>query len=162
MPERILIPLDGSKLGESALHYIEELVSTLSAEQEVEVTLLQVLKPATRQIENRGGGGITHEVPLTEEEMEPIKKESIDYLNQAGERLRSKGVTVECKVVVTKTGVSSAEEIIKAEDDINADLVAMSTHGRRGLSRWVFGSVTEKVLRSGKVPVLIVRAGEKT
>ena len=52
-----------------------------------------------------------------------------------------------------------ADEIIKAEEDVNADLVAMSTHGRAGISRWGFGSVTDKVLRGGKVPVLMVRAG---
>jgi nucleotide-binding universal stress UspA family protein len=69
---------------------------------------------------------------------------------------------VNCKVQVGKIGVTSAEEIIKLEEKTNADLVAMSTHGRRGLSKWVFGSVTEKVLRAGKVPVLVVRAKKKT
>ena len=159
MPKKILIPLDGSKLGEVALHYVEELIYTLSAEQKVEVTLVQVLSSSTRPIMYANGAA---EIPLTEEEIEPNKKEALDYLNQAGESLRSKGATVKCKVEVGKIGVSSAEEIIKAEDDINADLVAMSTHGRRGLSRWIFGSVTEKVLRAGKVPILVVRAEKKT
>ena len=156
MPEKILIPLDGSELGEAALHHIEELISALSAEKKVEVTLLQVLKPATRRVESGDSGSI--DVSLTEEEMEPFKKEVLGYLNKAGERLRSQGVAVNCNVVVREIGVSSAEEIIKAEDAINADLVAMSTHGRRGLSRWAFGSVTIKVLRASKAPVLIVRA----
>jgi len=158
MPKKILIPLDGSKIGEAALHYVEELIFTLSAEQKIEVTLIQVLAPSTGRVVVGNGGFL----PLTEKEIEPIKKEALDYLNQAGESLRSKGATVKCKVEVSETGVSSAEEIIKAEDDINADLVAMSTHGRRGLSRWVFGSVTEKVLRAGKVPILVVRAEKKT
>ena len=43
-------------------------------------------------------------------------------------------------------------------DEIKADLIAMSTHGRSGISRWAFGSVTDKVLRGGNKPVLIVRA----
>ena len=160
MPKKILIPLDGSKLGEAALDHVEELISTLSAEKKVEVTLLQILKPATRRVESGDSGSI--DVSLTEEEMEPLKKEALDYLNQASEGLRRKGVAVKCVVIVSSMGVSSAEEIIKYEGAINADLVAMSTHGRRGLSRWVFGSITEKVLRAGKAPVLIVRARKKT
>jgi nucleotide-binding universal stress UspA family protein len=159
MPEKILIPLDGSELGEAALRYVEELIFNLSAEKKVEFTLVQILSPSTR-LEAIGDGFI--EIPSTEEEMEPIKKKVFDYLNQAGESLRSKGASVKCKVIYNKDSVSAAEEIIKAEDAINADLVAMSTHGRRGLSKWVFGSVTEKVLQAGKVPVIVVRAGKKT
>jgi nucleotide-binding universal stress UspA family protein len=160
MPQKILIPLDGSKLGETALHHIEKLVSALSAEQKVEVTLLQVLKPPTRLMEKLSDVAGNVELPLTEEEMEPVKKQALHYLNRAGRHLRSKGVAVTCSVVVDRTGRSSAEEIIKAEAAINADLVAMSTHGRHGVSRWIFGSVTQKVLEAGKMPVLIVRAEE--
>jgi len=162
MPQKILIPLDGSKLGETALHHVEKLISALSAEQKVEVALLQVLKPPTRLIEKLSDVAGNVELPLTEEEMEPIKKQALDYLNKAAQHLRTKGVAVKCNVVVDRTGRSSAEEIIKAEDAISADLVAMSTHGRHGVSRWIFGSVTQKVLEAGKMPVLIVRAGEKT
>ncbi len=52
----------------------------------------------------------------------------------------------------------AADEIIKAADEIDADLIAMSTHGRSGLSRWAFGSVTDRVLRAGSMPILMVRA----
>jgi nucleotide-binding universal stress UspA family protein len=90
------------------------------------------------------------------------KKPSLDYLNQAGHHLRAKGVTVRYNVVVDRTGRSSAEEIIQAEEAVNADLVAMSTHGRHSVSKWIFGSVTQKVLEAGKIPVLIVRARERT
>jgi len=158
MDQRILIPLDGSKLGEAALHYVEELISNLAAEQKMEVHLIQIIALPTRTISV--SDGMTY-VPFTEEEMEPTKKKVLAYLEQAGEGLRSKGAMVKCKVIVSKAGVSSAEEIIKAEDEIHADLVAMSTHGRRGLSKWAFGSVTEKVLRAGKVPVLVARAGKR-
>lgn len=156
MPKKILIPLDGSKLGESALHYVEDLIFTLSAEQNIEVTLIQVISPLTRHIHSSEGASVP--MALKEEEMEPVKRETLDYLTQAGERLRSRGVTVKCKIIVGEIRASSAEEIIRAEDYINADLVAMSTHGRRGVSKWVFGSVTEKVLQAGKAPILVVRA----
>ena len=63
-------------------------------------------------------------------------------------------------MVNTKVEVGdAAEEIVKAADEIGANLIAMSTHGRAGISRWAFGSVTDKVLRHGKsVPILMVRA----
>jgi nucleotide-binding universal stress UspA family protein len=51
----------------------------------------------------------------------------------------------------------AAEEIIKVSHDINADLIAMSTHGRSGLSHWALGSITEKVLRESEIPVLTIR-----
>ena len=63
----------------------------------------------------------------------------------------------------TKVGIgSAAEEIIKAADEINADWIAMSTHGRSGISRWAFGSVTDRVLRAENKPVLMVRAPRET
>jgi nucleotide-binding universal stress UspA family protein len=52
----------------------------------------------------------------------------------------------------------AADEIIKVAQDIKADLIAMSTHGRSGLGRWALGSITDKVLRESPVPVLTVRA----
>ena len=150
MYERILVPLDGSKLAEAVLPYIEELVSKVTPGLKVEVTLFQVLSPTYYVI----AGEASAPVPYTEVEIEQIKKKTMDYLDKASEGLRSKGTIVECKVGVGK----AAEEIIKAADEINADLVAMSTHGRSGLSRWAFGSVTAKVLRGGNMPVLMVRA----
>jgi len=55
---------------------------------------------------------------------------------------------------------SAAEEIITYAEENNIDLIAMSTHGRSGIGRWVFGSVTDKVLHAGDVPVLTVRASK--
>lgn len=155
MSEKILIPLDGSELGEAALRYVEGLVSRLSPEAAVEATLFHVITTTTHAIDiPRGGTGVT--VLYTESELEQKKVNAMEYLNHCCEGLISKGVTVLFKVVV---GNNPAQEIIKAEEEVNADLVAMSTHGRAGISRWAFGSVTDKVLRGGKVPVLMVRAG---
>ena len=150
MYERILVPLDGSKVGEAALPYVEELVSKLAIGLKVEVTILQVLSPSHYVVAGDAGAAI----PYTEIEMEQIKRKAIDYLDKAGEGLRGKGAIVRPKVA---TG-SAAEEIIKVADEINADLVAMSTHGRSGLTRWAFGSVTDRVLRGGNRPVFMVRA----
>ena len=155
MSERILIPLDGSELGEAALRYVEGLVSRLTSGAKVEVTLFHVITTLTHAVDIRGGGaGVT--VPYTESELEQMKSKAMEYLNEVAEGLIGKGATVTFKVAV---GQAPAEEIIKAEEEVNADLVAMSTHGRAGITRWAFGSVTDKVLRGGKVPVLMVRAG---
>ena len=155
MAERILIPLDGSELGEVALSYVEGLVSRLSPGDKVEVTLFHVITALRHDVTISGGGSGTITIPYNEDELEQMKNKAVDYLTRAGEYMKSQGVIVNCKVV---TGNTPAEEIIKAEEEVNADLVAMSTHGRAGVSRWAFGSVTDRVLRAGKVPVLMVRA----
>ncbi len=154
MSERILIPLDGSKVGEAALRYVEGLVSRLSPEAMVEVTLFHVITTTTPS----DVPGVRADVMVvhTKNELEQMKVDAMEYLNDVCEGLISKGVTVLFKVAI---GNNPAQEIIKAEEEINADLVAMSTHGRAGISRWAFGSVTDKVLRGGKVTVLMVRAG---
>ena len=151
MYERILVPLDGSKAGGAALPHVEALVSKMTPGTKVEVTLLQVITSLTHRF--AAGEAIT-DVPYTEEEMEQIKQKAKNYLDKAGEGLRSKGAIVSSEL---RTG-HAAEEIIKVADEIKADLVAMSTHGRSGLSRWAFGSVTDKVLRGASVPVAVVRA----
>ena len=150
MYERILVPLDGSKVAESVLPYVEELVSKLAPGLKVEVALFQVLSPTYYVV----AGEASAPVSYTEIEMEQIKKKVMDYLDKTGEGLRNKGAIVKAKV---STG-RAAEEIIKAADEIDADVVAMSTHGRSGLSRWAFGSVTDRVLRGGNKPILMVRA----
>ena len=150
MLERILVPLDGSELAESVLPYVEELVSKLAPELKVEVTLFQVLSPTYYVVAGEAGAP----VPYTEMEIEQLKSRVMGYLDKVGEGLKSKGAIVECKVGVGK----AAEEIIKATDEMGTGLVVMFTHGRSGLSKWAFGSVTAKVLRGGHRPVLMVRA----
>ena len=152
MPERIPVPLDGSKVGEAALPYVGDLVSKMSPRVKVEVTLLHVA--STSILHHYVVGPVGADILFTEVEMEQIKEKAMDYLNKAGEALKNKGATVTARVV----SGNATDEIIKASDEINADLVAMSTHGRSGLSRWAFGSVTERVLRAGNHPVLVVRA----
>ncbi len=155
MSEKILIPLDGSTFGEAALRFVEELVSKLATGKKTEVVLFQAITSLTHTIT---GGDLSVEFPYTESELEQKKKVAMDYLSEAGKGLKSSGVIVECKVAF---GTSSASEIIKAEKEVEADMVAMSTHGRHGLTRWTFGNVTDKVLREGKIPVLLVRVPKK-
>jgi len=151
MAEKILIPLDGSEIGEAALPYVEELVSKLSPRVKVEVTLLQVVSLLTHYVI---AGEAATPVFYTEKEMEQIQQQARDYLNKVSEEISSEKISVDIMLAVG----NAAEEIIKAADEIDALLIAMSTHGRHGISRWAFGSVTDKVLRGGHKPVLLVRA----
>ena len=151
MYERILIPLDGSKTGEAALSHVERLFSKLSSEIKTEIVLLQVVSPS--YYPPILGAGVAA-VQYTAKEMETIKKKAMDYLNKVGENLGKRGTMVTAKVRVG----DAYEEIIKVADEIKADLIAMSTHERSGLSRWAFGSVTDKVLlHGGDIPILAIR-----
>ncbi len=150
MDEKILIPLDGSKIGEAALPYIQQLVSKLAPRVKIELTLIQVVSLLTHYV---AAGEVMTPISYTEKEMDQIQQQAKDYLNTAAEGIRSKKVSVKIKVGIG----NAAEEIIKTADEINVDLIAMSTHGRHGISRWAFGSVTDRVLRGGHKPVLVVR-----
>ncbi len=154
MAAKILIPLDGSKIGEAALPYVEELMSKLSPRVKVELALIRVVSLLTHYV---AAGEAVAPISYTEKEMKQIQQEARNYLNKVAKGIRSEKVSVGIRVVIGNV----AEEIIKAADEINVDLIAMSTHGRHGISRWAFGSVTDKVLRGGHKPVLVVRAPKK-
>ena len=151
MKEKILVPLDGSKVGEAALPYVENLVSKFLPEPKVEVTLIQVLSSLSHYVV---AGEATARVPYTEQEIQQMEKTATAYLRKAGKSLRDKGAKTKVKVTVGQ----AAEEILKAADELNVDFIAMSSHGRSGLSRWAFGSVTDRIVRGGTKPVLVVKA----
>jgi nucleotide-binding universal stress UspA family protein len=140
---KIIVPLDGSKEGEAALPYVEHLASKLGAR----VILLQVL--ATGYI----GLGYTY-VAYTEQQIASDTVLAKEYLDKIASRLRVSGIQTE---LVLRQG-NAAEEIVDLADKTSAGVVAMSTHGRSGIGRWVFGSVAEKVLHGGTKPLLLVRA----
>jgi len=151
MAAKILIPLDGSRIGEAALPYIEGLMSKMSPRVKLEFILFRVVSLRTHYVAT---GEVVTSVFYTEKQIEQIQQEARDYLNKVAEGIRIEKVSVEIRVGVG----NAAEEIIKVADEIDADLIAMSTHGRHGISRWAFGSVTDHVLRGGHKPVLVVRA----
>ena len=152
---KILIPLDGSKVGEAALPYVNELLSTLSPRAKLELILLQVVSLQSHYV---NVGDVMSPVAYTTGEMKQIRKSSLNYLSRVGKCLKAEGFVVANKVEVG----SAADEILRVADEMNVDLIAMSTHGRHGISRWAFGSVTDKVLRGGNKPILLVRAPKES
>jgi nucleotide-binding universal stress UspA family protein len=89
-----------------------------------------------------------------EGEFDEVEREAQQYLEGVAEPLREEGIDVS-----TATDVGPvAECIIEYAETNQVDLIAMCTHGRTGLARWVYGSVADRVLRVGGLPVLLVRA----
>lgn len=136
--KRILVALDGSALAEAILPEVRELAKVLGAE----VTLLRV--------------ALTHVFPGVDptEEQVRVVQEAEGYVEAVAKELRGEGVAARA---VVRYGHAAAE----ITDHVAAnrmDLVAMSTHGRSGLSRLVMGSVAEEVVRKAGVPVLLMRA----
>ncbi|MDD5038356.1 MAG: universal stress protein [Dehalococcoidales bacterium] len=160
MYEKILVPLDGSRVGEKALPFIEEIACKCAPGRKVQVTLLQVVTELTHPVISpvmEEAAGVIN-IPYTEEEMEQLKGWAMDYLNKTSKSLKkNKGVTVKCSV---RVGADAANEILKAANQMKADLIAISTHGRTGISRWALGSVADKIMRGGDIPVLMVRSGK--
>jgi nucleotide-binding universal stress UspA family protein len=153
MAERILVPLDGSSFGEAALNYVSSFLADMNPKRKVTVVLLHVIKDLTYE-EVGHGETATVNRSYTPEEIEQMKQKILKYLTRASKALQESGAEVESQIFV---GENPAEEIIKAEKELKCDLVAMSTHGRSGLGRFAFGSVADKVLRGGTLPVLLVR-----
>lgn len=145
--KKILLPLDGSRLGEIAIPYAEALALAFNAE----IILFQVYTPSTIETGYR-----VPEITLaTQREIEEHNKEfAQSYLRQWEIKFQEKGLVTSC---VLKLG-SPADQILEYAEENGIDLIVMSTHGRSGIGRWVFGSVTDKVLHSGDMAVLTVRA----
>jgi nucleotide-binding universal stress UspA family protein len=155
MFERVLVPLDGSKVGEAALPVVEQLVAKLAPKTQVEVILFGVITLLRHWVVV---GEASAPVSYTDEELKIIKDRVTGYLERTGESMRKLGVVIKMMVA---TG-NASDEILQAAVDVKADLIAMSTHGRSGLRRLAFGSITDKVIRGSTVPMLLVRAPEGT
>lgn len=149
--DRILVPLDGSKLSEAVVPYIENLASKLKTK----ISLINVVEPPYHYYPGYGGMGYESIVraPYTEEEIKPLKEVAEKYVKSVSEKLMAEGIKTSYEVKVGSAG----EEIIKVEEEIHPDMVAMSTHGHSGFGRWEHGSVADKVLHHGNIPLLLVR-----
>jgi len=146
MFSKILVPLDGSSVGEAALPYVEELTKKL----ESEVILLQVV-PHGQWAHTVGG---LDYVRFPEHVLESMKTRAGQYLEEVSARLSGTKATLSSEVRLGH----AAEEIVNFAKETDTRLVAMSTHGRSGISEWILGSVTQKILHTGSTPLLLVSA----
>jgi nucleotide-binding universal stress UspA family protein len=149
MYSKVVIPLDGSELAEGVLGHVTEVIRDRGSR----VYLLSV-SPLTR-----GMSSVPLDVPppnTIQAERNRVEQELTAYLQTIAERLGPSVADVQVDVRFGR----QADEILGFVSDVDADLIAMSTHGRSGIGRWVFGSVAERILRGASCPVLLVRAGQ--
>ena len=148
-PQRIInsivVPLDGSSLAEQVI----PTVSIWAQALDVEVTLIRAFEfPASAYY------GSENYLTDYDALREGVRKEAADYLKEKANSLIGEGV----RTVSTRTIEGpGADEIISYAQTEPRAVIAMSTHGRSGVRRWLLGSVTEKVVRHGDDPVLVVR-----
>jgi len=149
---QILVPLDGSDVAERALPYVEELARRFGSA----VLLLRATTPAETLVTAPGAAPTVAPVVDPLPIMEAERREADAYLRTIADRLHGAGVSVTYEQHMG----SAAEVIIDRARKRRADLIAMTTHGRGGLGRLVFGSVADAVLRSAPCPVFLVRVRE--
>jgi len=151
MYKRIMVPLDGSKLAECVLPHLETVVKGCLSPEVVVVRAVEPLSvPYGREIAKFTS---LEQVKAFETHQEA---EAEKYLKEIVARLRKTGVNARADLVYGK-----ADEVLSdyaTKNDV--DLVIIATHGRSGISRWVWGSVAGRLIRSVRVPVLMVRASE--
>lgn len=139
----ILVPLDGSALAEQALEPARVLGSLMQAE----FTLLRVYGPEI-DFNFVQYSTLSASDPATQ----GLRDKAQAYLNGVAARLKVQGTNVQTQVVL---GQSPATTILEMAEPLGVDLIALETHGRRGLPRLLLGSVADKVLRGASTPVLI-------
>ena len=150
---RLLVPLDGSGLAETALPHAIRLAQATSNE----LTLLQVVPPFVLY-DPMGVGVVPTPATWDAWEGEPAHAHAREYLRGLADALSKQGVSAET-IVLRGDPAGTIVEYTKQHPEVH--MIAMATHGRSGIRRWIMGSVAERVLHSSPVPLLLVRAFEK-
>jgi len=146
VPGKVVLPLDGTELAEAIL---EPAVAIAGLMPHMEFTLIRAVKPVTPLYALR-----EPVVAGLAEMQEDLEQEAIAYLDTVADRLRARGLQVRTHVVVED---QPAQAILHEAETTGAGLIALETHGRRGLARLVMGSVADQVVRGTHVPVLVQR-----
>ena len=152
MYKEILVPLDGSDVSASALPTARQLAEALGAR----IHLLQVASQSEEFSVMRGAEFGTMGSDYSQQvldEVLTVQRERIErYLDEVAEELQSAGLEI---VKAVEDG-QAADKIVDYAEAGGIDLILMSTHGRGGVRRFLVGSVTDKVIRSTGLPVLVV------
>ena len=147
MYKKIMVPLDGSELAECVLPHVEAFIEGCNVKHFV---FVRVVEPAAAFY----SGDYPMSPDVLKEKEKAAQKIAGDYLDQVVNRLKHKNVELKSEVLVGNVAESLAD--YSAHNEF--DLILIATHGRSGVKRWVRGSIADKVLRSSKLPVLMVRA----
>jgi nucleotide-binding universal stress UspA family protein len=149
----ILLPLDGSALAEQVI----DQAMTLGQPFDARFRLVRVTKPMLRPTYLPEGGGILG-LETYLEQLDALQQKTIKefqtYLDGIAAKLTARGFATTTSVVIDD---EPAAGILREAASCDADLIAMETHGRRGLPRLILGSVADKIVRAGTLPVLLGR-----
>ena len=147
MYQHIMVPLDGSELAECVFPHVESIGTGCNVNR---VTLVRV-------VHLLGVYGYTDYrfSPADRKDIEAKGKENaLKYLEQVEARLKEKGIATDSVCLLGDT----VEELVNYASNNEVDLIVISTHGHSGISKWVWGNIADRLLRSAHVPVLMVRA----
>lgn len=150
MYKNIFVPLDGSEFAEVALDHAIGLAQKFDAT----VTIMRVVHPMVHYI---GDATNMYDAQVMVANYEREKSMTQTYLEEKEQLLKNRSVAVDTAM---SEGVPISEKIFETAEASSADLIVMSTHGRSGFRRLLFGSVAEDVLRQSEIPVLLIRNQE--
>jgi len=146
MYQKILVPLDGSTLAECVLPHLEVLARGCQVKN---IVLVRVVEPIHMPT---GDYALDPETVKKFETEHKLAAEA--YLKNLAAKTAYAGAAVKTEVLYGTPAETLAEYASKNQ----VDLILIATHGRSGPSRWVWGSVADRILRSSCTPVLMVRA----
>jgi nucleotide-binding universal stress UspA family protein len=150
---RVLIPLDGSPFAGQILEPAVTLGRLMDAEYLL-VRVIQPLTPVSYPLDALAGGAAAAVLAHLEALHQQVRQEAELYLEDVAGRLRSQGLRVQTRVVV---GEQPGVAILQEAEVQHAGLIALGTHGRKGLERVFLGSVADKVVRGATIPILVQR-----
>jgi len=150
----ILVPLDGSDLAASALPAAVEMARRFDSRLRL-VTVIETGLASLALGANVAAGALTDPAAITTQ-MDAHVEAAKAYLSATAEQLAGQGLSAEIEV----RGGPAGDGVVQAAREANADLIVMSSHGRGGLGRLIFGSVAEHVARNATMPLLVVRGKE--
>ena len=152
MYKHIMVPLDGSEVAECVIPQLEMVAK--SCQPAPKVTLVRVVTPLKLYSGFEYCGMVEYISPEQIQRLEDDSaKNAKDYLVKQVNRLKKDGIMAEAQVTF---GMAS-QTLTKYAEDNGVDLIIIATHGRSGINEWFWGSVAERVLKTSKIPVLMVR-----
>ncbi|MDZ7687992.1 MAG: universal stress protein [Halobacteriales archaeon] len=143
MAKNVLVPLDGSEGAEKAFEFALEEFS------DARLTLLHVVDPSSSEMVPVTEGSI----PFDDETRESIVEKASSFLDEYAQTAEEEGIDVKKEYKVGEP----AREIVEYTEEEGIDHIVMGSHGRRGVTRVLLGSVAEDVTRRSPVPVTVVR-----
>lgn len=143
MYKKILVPLDGSPLAEAVLPHAQSL-ATYS--EDAEIFLLRVAADPAAEFS-------FSDPILASDFINALEAETLSYLQSIRAKLQKAGIRT--SFLIREGAI--AETILDVAAEVQADVITMSTHGRSGISRWLLGSIADRVVNHSTIPVLLIR-----